>query len=268
MSEKNKQKKVITPVSKPFLRGDALDSATGKAALSFLAIWLIAVFMCLIVCLVALPDNATLRIVINLVIEGLVLMIFYASGASRGTDAVSRSEIMYQRQEAGHEVSGKDRSLCFHTLKGFVNGLIGTLPLLIPAVVLALTAQKIMTSAGTLPSWISNYQNRSEVGDALISYTVQAPMTLTDICRTAVRVLLMPLVSMVGAENKDALLLLERLSPLAMLLPAIAYGLGYTRGPMQRTRVHTEIAQNIRKRKKKERRERKARMTKDPQQLN
>lgn len=262
------KKKTITPVSKPYMTGSMTDSTTVKSALGFLGLWLIAAFMCLIVCMIAMPNNPVLRVVLNGAVEALVLMIFWSTGANKGTDCVARSEIMYQREQSGNTVSDGERQLCFHKLKGLINGVLGTAPLLVIGLLMAFTAQRQMTGAGALPSWLSAYENRPEVHNALLSYTVVPPMTLEDICRTVIRILLMPLVSMIGSENKDGLLLLEKLSPLALLLPAFAYGFGYTRGVLARTRVHTEIAQNIKKRKHRERKERKARVARGPQQLN
>ena len=81
----------------------------------------------------------------------------------------------------------------------------------------------------------------------------------------------MPFISMCGAENKDIILIVEKLSPVLVLLPALAYGIGYLQGPAMRKRVHTEIAANRRKRMLREKRERKARIAikpKEPEQLN
>ena len=44
--------------------------------------------------------------------------------------------------------------------------------------------------------------------------------------------------------HRDGMLLLERLSPIIVLLPAIAYGTGYLQGQKERTRIHTGIAEN------------------------
>ena len=122
-----------------------------------------------------------------------------------------------------------------------------------------------------LPSWMDSFMRRSEISGALTAYTQSASLSFTDILRIAIRLLIMPFVSMAGTDNKDTLLLMERLSPLFLLLPAAAYGTGYLRGPSVRAGVHTEIAANNRKRisrEKKERRARAERNQKGPEQLN
>ena len=57
---------------------------------------------------------------------------------------------------------------------------------------------------------------------------------------------------MIGYNNKYALLTIERLSPLILLIPAVSYGTGYMTGRKIRTRIHTVISENDRKRIRKE----------------
>ena len=122
----------------------------------------------------------------------------------------------------------------------------------------------------TLPSWMETFMRRPEIGGALAAYTQAVSVSFTDIIRLIVRIAMMPFVSMAGADNKGLLLMLERLSPLILLLPALAYGIGYLQGPARRKTVHTEIAENRRKRISREKRERKKRniVHKEPEQLN
>ncbi|MDO5436026.1 MAG: hypothetical protein Q4G19_06615 [Clostridia bacterium] len=258
-------------VSKPYMTGSAADGTLLKNALAFLGVWAVCAFMCTIACMVVLPGSDGLRIAFDCIMELIVLMLFYNNGANKGTDAVGRGEIMYQRRENGKPVSDAEQASCYHPAKGFLTGLAGTLPLLILAVMLAVLTERTMTTAGTLPAWLSSYQHRSEVGDALSAYTQVAPATFTDILRMVVRILIMPVVSAIGSENRDGLLLAERLSPLVVLLPAIAYGIGYTRGPAARSQVHTAIAEGkkkLRKRQKKEHRERRQNVARGPEKLN
>ena len=135
---------------------------------------------------------------------------------------------------------------------------------------LAVMAERQVTGYGALPSWVSSLQSRNELGDALVAYTVREGISAVDVLRIIVRICVMPFVNMVGAENRDAMLLVEKLSPILVLLPAIAYGTGYLQGKKERTRIHTGIAENRKSRARKERRARKARMNrpKGPEQLN
>ena len=263
-------KKPVTPVVKPFLTGSPTDERTLTGALGVLG-WLAAmIVMTFLVGSMLTMQNAFLRIALNAVVEVLVLFILFSNAVGKGAEAVARGEILYQRQEKGIAFSASERAICFHPLKGYITALLGSLPLLICGILLAVMAHRQTTGIGTLPGWLSSYQRRSDIGDPLIAYTVSSGMSFEDILRMIVRISLMPFVSMVGGENRDGLLLLERLSPVLMLLPACAYGTGYLMGRKERTKVHTGIAESSRQRARRERKAKKARAArpKAPQQLN
>ena len=267
----DKGKKPVKPVTKPFLTGSVTDEQTPMAALGFFGVLILAAFMTFIVCGALTMDSAAVRIALNAAVEILVLLVMYNSAVHKGAEAVARGEILYQKQEKGREFSASERSICFHPGKGFVNALLGTLPVLICAVILAIVARRQTTGAGSLPNWLSAYQGRSDISCALAAYNGNAAMGLEDILRIVVRVSLMPFVSILGSENPDGMLTLERLSPVLVLLPAMAYGLGYLRGWQERTKIHTGIAESNTRRARRERKARKARMArtpKGPEQLN
>ena len=265
-----KSKKPVKPVVKPFLKGYPTDERTWKSALGFLGILAVAALMTFLVCSMLTLDNPLLRILLNLLVEGLVVALFYSNAIGRGTDAVARGEILYQKQERGTPFADLEQALCFHPLKGYLNGLLGSLPILLCALALAVMARRQSTGFGVLPGWMNGYLARDEIGGALAAYTAHPGLTVEDVLRIVIRVVLMPFVSMIGSENRDGLLLLERLSPLLVLLPACAYGTGYLQGQRERTRVHTGIAESNRRRVRKERKARKARTAapRGPQQLN
>ena len=178
---------------------------------------------------------------------------------------------IYQHMEKGIEVSEAEKRIPFHPVKGFVIGFAGSALFLILAVILAVTAQRQMTGAGVLPSWLDSYMRRSEINGALAQYTQSGSVYFADIIRIVVRILIMPFISLAGAENRTLLLTIERLSPLFVLIPAISYGSGYLLGTSRRTKVHSEIAENRRRRVSRERREKKTRIShapKGPEQLN
>lgn len=256
--------------SKPFLRGTPTDENTVQQALKFFGAMILVAFMSFIVCSMTSFSNNILRIGINIVIETLIILIFFNKGADMGTEGVSRGEILFQHIQKGQEASQSEKRIPFHPAKGFVIGLLGSSLFMILALLLALTAERQMTGAGTLPTWMESYMRRSEISDALAGYSQSAAVSATDIFRIIIRLTIMPFVSICGAENRDLLLTVERLSPALVLIPAAAYGTGYMQGPSRRRKIHTEIAENARRRRIREKRERRARITvpKGPQQLN
>ena len=259
----------MTPVKAPFLTGQPYDSAVPKAALAVFGGLAAAGFGYLMLGSAMMFDSLPLRLVLNLSMLAVVLLLFYMSGSSNGSNAVNLGEIMYRRQETDRPATQQELAMCYHPLKGFVIGLLGSAPLFLLALVFAVIARRQMASMGVLPSWVGGVQAPDAV-NALAAYNVGEPLGLEGALRIVIRLSLMPIVNIIGSEKADALLLLERLSPLLVLLPGAAYGVGYTQGVSLRTQVHTSIAQNKRKAARKARRARRAKETarRGPEQLN
>ena len=261
----------VREVRKPFLTGKAVDGNTLRNSLAFFGTLIVVFFVAFIACASATFGSIILRIALNLAVIFLILMIFYNNGAGKGAEAVTRGEILYQKEETGQTVSESERKAAYHPFKGFVTGLLGTIPFFFLAVVLALNTQLQMTQSGTLPSWMQAFTRRGDIGSALVHYTQPEGMALIDYIRIAVRICILPFVNIVSSGSKEGMLLLERLSPLILLLPAAAYGTGYRTGRKIRTRIHTAISENNRKRMRKERKKRSARTAarrNEPEKLN
>lgn len=270
---KNKKKKAnVKEVRKPFLSGRITDERTLRNSLVFFGTAIVIFFVVMIACASAVFNSTVLRILLNTAVIVLALYIFFNNGTRRGTDDVTRGEILWQKQEKEQEVADSERRMCFHPMKGYVIGLIGSVPFLILTICLAATTTLQMTEAGTLPSWMQSFVRKSDIGAALISYTQPEGMTAVDFIRAIVRIILLPFVNLVGPSNKAGILLLERISPLIMLLPAAAYGTGYLTGKSVRTQVHTAISANEQKRIRTEKKRRAARnrqqSRREPEQLN
>lgn len=267
MQPKKKNKKTIKPVQKPFLRGNAVDGTTLVSAVKVFFSLLGLVLANLLLGTLAMWDIQWLNILFNCALLLVVYGVYYQNGMGKGTAAVNQGEILLQRRETGRNVSAKEQAGCFHPAKGFLIGLIGLAPALVCCVLLACVAQKQYTGLGALPSWISSLQRQSETAGALAMYNQVSTMDMESGLRVIVRLLIMPFVNMVGSDNRDGLLLLERLSVLPMLLPGISYGIGYLQGVKVRTQVHTDIAMGKRKRARKDKKRRQSR-AKAPEQLN
>lgn len=264
----NKKKKV-EKVSKPYLKGDVFDRTTLPGALKFFAGTVVMTIVFLIVCVMMSWGQQWLNVAINLAIVLLVYMMFAQFGMNSGADAVNQGEIMFSREEKGRPVADWERRLCYHPFKGLLSAMIGSVPLVICSIILACVTERQMTGLGALPSWVGGIEGRQEIGNALAIYHETGSMTLDAVVRLIVRMSTMPFVNIVGAANKDGMVLLERISPLLNLLPGIAYGLGYMNGVSVRTGVHTNIALGKKKAKRKQDKERRARrQAHGPEQLN
>lgn len=261
------KKKPVQVVQKPFLTGGIFDENTLKNVLKFFGMLVLFFLVSFLVTLMSGFGGQAFTIIFNSLVILLILYICFTRGMGLGTEAVSRGEILYQRKEKGEEMTENERKLSYHPAKGFVTGLLGTLPFLALAVVYACIARKQITSFGMLPSVANSMIHRSEIGDALApTYTQMPPAEAVDIFRPIIRSCLMPVFRMVNTENRELLLTLDRLSPLMMLMPAVVYGFGYLQGKNERTRVHTRIEENRKMRKRRENKERRERRAAGEQQ--
>ena len=256
MEIKRKQPKKPKIVTKPYLTGTPVDGKTALDALKFFCGMLVMALLFLLAGALLIVENMFLRTVLNLGVMVISYAAFYMMGVSKGTAAVTLGEMLHVRKENGRSVTAKEQAACYHPLKGLIPALIGDLPFIICGVLLALTAKEQFTNLGALPGWVSAMTTREEIMDPLAFYSVAHPVELETIVRMPIRMLLMPLVGLAGTENTSALLMIERLSPLLLLLPPAAYGFGYTRGVSVRTQVHTSIAANNRKRAKRDKKKR------------
>ncbi len=259
-----KKPKIVT---KPILTGRAVDGSTFKRALRVAGSVLVAVFIYLVFGSLLMFENLFLRLLAN---TALILMsggFLYMSGASHGEADAAFGEIMFQREAEGKAVPDDEKARCFMPAKGVCTALFGALPYVLLALAVALTAQLATYTLGVLPEWLSSYRRQAEIGDALRYYESSVSLGVLDVVRLAVRMTILPYISMVGSGNAQAVLLVERLSPLLVMIVPAGYALGYLRGRELRTRVHTSIAQSRRRKKNKEKKERQRRQQKGPEQL-
>lgn len=271
-TESKKKAPGVKEIVKPFIRGDAFDENTVKGCLKFFGTMVVIILVSFIACSATAFGSTVLRLALNLAVIAVEMMLYFNFGTNYGADAVSKGEILYTRKERNQEYSESERKVCYHPAKGFINALIGTLPILIPALILAFRTTVLTTEAGTLPSWMQAYAGRSEIGDALINYTQPEAMDAVDYIRAFIRICIMPFVNVIGHDSKNGMFLLERISPLIVMLPSVFYGFGYMSGRKIRTRIHTVISENdknrIRKERKRIRKQNTQARRREPEQLN
>lgn len=273
MQDKKKKNNKPQKVSKPFLRGKMIDRTLPGGALKFFGFLLLMAFVFFMSMLISTIDIRILSIAVNVAILCTAWLIIWQSGMNSGADAVNQGEIMLARREKGRPVADWEESLCYHPLKGLIIALVGSIPLIVCSVAYAFMAERQMHIIGVLPSWVSGFESRPEIGGALQYYHPDTAFSIDVVLRIIARVTTMPIVSMVGADNWDAVLVVDRLSPVLNLIPAIVYGVGYAMGTEQRAAVHTNVAlgkQNLRRKQIKERRarQRQQQTRRGPEELN
>ena len=229
-------------VFKPYLKGNVFDGTAMKRALRLMAYFLMFAFLYLMVGSALQLGNAFLRTVMNLLMVLVCAAILYMDGARLGEAEVAFGEIAYGRQQSGRDVEEKDRERCFHPLKGVVIALVAAVPLLLLTIPNALTAEKQVYTLQSLPKWVSGYGSQAEIPAPLSYYSRQVSVTVMDVVHMISRILIFPFANIATVDNKDALLLMDRLSPLLSCLPLLGFPLGYLTGPRSRALVHGDIS--------------------------
>lgn len=253
---KNKKRPLVF---KPYAKGDAFDSGVLKRSLKVMAYFFMFAFLYVIAGSTLQFGNTVLRLVLNLMMVAVCASVVYMDGARLGESEVAYGEIVYARQQAGKETEAKDKTRCFHPLKGVTIALIAAVPALLITVPHAITAVKQTYYLQQLPGWVSGYSNQAEVMAPLKYYSRDMQLTALDILRMVSRVLIFPFANIATVDNTDALLVMDRLSPLLSCLPLVGFPLGYLTGPRSRAMVHGDINSSNKRAQRKQRKAMKAR---------
>ena len=126
MSVESKRNHSLQTESKLFLTGNATDERTVKNSLKFFGVLLIVFVISFIACASATFESIILRLLMNSAVIILSLYIIFNNGSKCGAEDVARGEILWQKQEKGLTFSESERKMCFHPMKGYLIGLIGS----------------------------------------------------------------------------------------------------------------------------------------------
>lgn len=266
-SKSGGNKKQLPVIKKPYLKGKAFSRLALKRGGRVLGYLVLSAVLFFFLGQLLVIDIDWLRTIINLAVVFAFAGLLYSTGARDGEGDVAFAEIAFIRQADGREVSQEDLERCFHPYKGFVTAFSGALLIALICLVYALQAVKDSYVLGSLPSWVAAYETRSDIGPALLYYHDRAVFGLADALRMAVRLMIFPFVNMAGARNADAILLVERLSPLLVLIAPMFYGVGYARGEHFRAMIHSGIAANAKRAARKRRKVSRQRHRQEPRQL-
>ncbi len=262
-TKKKKNKQAL--IFKPYKKGTWHSAAAAKKGLRVLMYYLMFIFLNLVLGAALQFDSTALRIACNGALILAYIMLLYMEGARLGEAEVALGEISYAREQSGKNVDKKDADNCYHPFKGLFVFLVAIILLLVLTIPHALMAQKQVYELQSLPSWVSGYSAHDEVSLPLQYYARNVSIQGADVLRVVVRMILFPFANIVTADNADGMLLLDRLSPLLICLPAMGFPLGYLTGPRSRALVHGDIATSTKRydrRRKKAMKERKARAEK------
>ncbi|MBR4501207.1 MAG: hypothetical protein IKP22_04890 [Clostridia bacterium] len=247
-----KKKEKVKPIFKPYDRGRLFCGGIWKRILKVLGTFAAFVFISLIFGTAVGEGGVVLRLFIN---GSLLLVLWYmlfTEGAADGETDVALGETALGRREQGRSLPKEDADKAYCPARGFAVGLIAMLPFLLVTTAYAFCAVKQVYALQTLPSWVSGLAGVEEIGGALSYYNRQVTLGAADILRIISRLISIPYVNIVTANDADRLLTLDRMLPLTLLMPVLFYGIGYLSGPRRRAMIHGSIASNDRRRVRRE----------------
>lgn len=260
-----KAQKTVDVVRKPILYGswhgkDARRLAV-KNGLSFLGTTLVYVIAGTFLSFPSL----WMRAAASAMVIAALACYQYATGCAKGEKDASYGEIIHSRKAEGYPVE-TERS--FHPFKGFFAVLAGCAPFLAFAIVFASLTQEVTYRLGSLPVWTESMMRHSEFGTALAYYGQQPGLDAIGIMRVIDRTMVLPFVNVTTLMGSKATLLVERLSPLLIMIVPVWYGIGYAQGLNLRAKVNTGIKMGDDKKKCRERKARRQRQqSKTPERL-
>ncbi|MBR6705115.1 MAG: hypothetical protein IKI84_00340 [Clostridia bacterium] len=247
-----KKKEKVNPVFKPYDRGTLFCRGIWKRILKVMGTFAAFVFVSLIFGTAVGEGGIFLRLLIN---GSLILVLWYLvfnEGAGDGEMDVALGETVLGRREQGRSLPKEDADKAYCPARGFAVGLLAMLPFILVTAAYAFCAVKQVYTLQTLPSWVSGLSGVEEIGGALSYYNRQVTLGAVDILRIISRLISIPYVNIVTANDADRLLTLDRMIPLTILMPVLAYGVGYLTGPRRRAMIHGSIASNDRRRIRRE----------------
>ncbi len=244
---------------------DVLRSA-GKILVYILALGMLSLMLAQLL----MTKNHALRILLNAVAFGGVWALLFLEGGAQGQKAVAHDRMLAQRVE---QVAEPDkRAGRYRPMRGALAALLAALPLFLAASALAVLAKPYTYALQDLPLWLAGYRERADIGAPLAYYAVHSAPAAADYLRIGVRLVIMPAAYIAGGFGTAASLLLDRLSPLLVLLLPSAFALGYLRGPAldrkmlaRNEQAKAEHQKKIARKKKRERQRQS--QGKDPRRL-
>ncbi len=175
--------------------------------------------------------------VIGLLIAAAGYLMFM-DGSYRGEKDCLMGETLDKLARKGsYEPSKAEEAKRFSRMKGIASAALGALPLVLIAVVVAVTAEPYAYALQDLPGWLNSYMNRAEVAEPLqYLRNVTVTATVVDYLRVGVRFVLFPYIGLMGTMSDAASLLFDQLSPLLVLIMPMICAIGYQFGPSRRAK--------------------------------
>ena len=242
MEKKNNTPKKKRPLRRAKHWGGAVLPIAGRMFATLVAV----VVMGLMFSALQAIESMGLRAALSLAIRGGMLMLYLNDGMGKGSSDAAASRYYVSAKERGVALEKKEDAACYQPLKAVCASLVVFgIPLAL-AVIVALSAQEYTYTMQDLPGWMmDSYGSRSDVMGPLSAYASEQSMTALDWMRLIVR---LPILTMVNLFPDVQVMgaLVDRLSPVMMLVFPAAYTAGYLFGP----KINRKIEKQNRRAKK------------------
>lgn len=178
-----------------------------------------------------------LRVVLSVAGVAAAALLLYYDGMNSGVLDVNASRAYMQAQADGRTLTDREDAACYHPLKALCAVLvIFGIPMVL-SVYMAFNAKDYTYTLQTLPTWLTqSYGTREDVMAPLGAYAQAVSMTIADGLRIIVRLFILTMVNLFEDPQKMTGMI-DRLSPVMMLVLPMAYLLGYLCGPNRAQKI-------------------------------
>ena len=235
-ANKSKTAKKKRPLRRAQRFGRELPRMAGKLLLTLFAVTVMGLMFSALQAI----ESVGLRIALSLVIFTGALMVYISEGANKGAADAAASRFYVSAKERGVALADKDDAACYHPLKALSAALIAFgIPVAL-AVAAAVCAKEYTYVMQDVPRWMTDsYGSRADVMAPLGAYSVQQSMQATDWIRLIVRLPILIMVNLFpDAQTMSAVI--DRLSPLMMMVYPVMYVIGYLLGPKINRKVEKQ----------------------------
>ena len=178
-----------------------------------------------------------LRAVIAAAVSAVMAFLLYSEGLNSGVLDANASRNYMQAQADGRSLTQAEDAACYHPVKALCAALvIFGVPLLL-SVILALNAREYTYVLQSLPKWLTQtYGVREDVMGPLGAYGQSAGMAMLDWVRMFVRLFILVFINLFEDPQKMTAMV-DRLSPLMIVIMPIAYMIGYLASPSRAEKI-------------------------------
>ena len=177
------------------------------------------------------------RAAIGAALACCMALLLYSEGLNSGVADISASRTCAQAIKDGRTLSEKEDASCYHPLKALATVIVFFGIPLVLAIVVALNAREYTYTLQSLPSWLTGtYGTRSDVMAPLAAYEQTGGMVIMDWLRLFVRLFILPMINLFEDPQKMTAMI-DRLSPLMLLLLPAAYMVGYLLSPRRADKI-------------------------------